>query len=42
MGELDLEDSQDVSERNDGVLLLRDNGREVYFSWRDVKRIDFK
>lgn len=38
-----LEDGQDVSERNDGVLVLEGDGDEdTYVRWRDVKRIEFK
>ena len=40
---LHLSDGQDVSERNDGVVVIRDGSeREVYLRWRDVDRIDFE
>ena len=38
--ELELEDSQDVSDSNDGVLILA-GSRETYVRWRDVQRIEF-
>ena len=37
-----LYDGQDVSENNDGVVVLRENGREAYFAWDEIKRIDFE
>ena len=40
--ELELEDSADVGEDHDGILVL--GGEEVepvYLAWEDVKRIDF-
>jgi hypothetical protein len=36
-----LGEGQDVSENNDGVVVLRENGRESYVSWNDVKRVEF-
>lgn len=41
--EVELEDGQDVSDRNDGVLVFAsDNDRDaVYVRWRDVERIEF-
>ena len=39
--ELELEDSQDVSDRNDGVMILPIEGRETYVAWRKIERIDF-
>lgn len=38
--ELVLRDSQDVSERNDGVVVLRPDSREAYFAWDEIKRVD--
>ncbi len=38
--ELELEDTQDVSDSNDGVLVIADDGQETYVSWRDVKLIE--
>ncbi len=38
--ELELEDTQDVSDSNDGVLVIGDDGEETYISWRDVKLIE--
>lgn len=36
-----LEDSQDVSDENDGVVVLSAGGdRELYIAWRDVERIE--
>jgi hypothetical protein len=40
--ELVLEDGQDVAERNAGVLVIRDDGRESYFQWREIRRIRFE
>jgi len=42
--ELELEDSQDISERNDGILLYRGDDRDdaMYLSWEEVVRIDFR
>ncbi len=41
--ELRLSDSQDVSESNAGVVVVRDEtGREVYLPWRDIERVDFE
>lgn len=39
--ELELEDSQDVSDSNDGILVIDADGDETYVKWRDVKRIEF-
>ena len=39
--ELELEDSQDVSDRNDGVVIVPLEGRETYIAWRKVERIEF-
>ncbi len=39
--ELELEDSQDVAERNDGVVIVPNEGRETYVAWRKVERIVF-
>ncbi|MCP4546460.1 MAG: hypothetical protein GY835_08360 [bacterium] len=40
---LRLEDSQDVSENNDGVLIFTDrNGDPEYVSWNDIEKITFK
>jgi hypothetical protein len=40
--ELELEDGQDVSDRNAGVLIFKsDDGDPVYVRWRDVERIEF-
>jgi hypothetical protein len=36
-----LRDSQDVSEKNDGIVVLRENGRELYLPWDEVKKIQF-
>ena len=39
--ELTLEDSQDVSDRNDGVLVFANKARRpVYVRWDDIRRID--
>ncbi len=42
--EIELEDGQDVSDRNAGVLIFRsDSDRDpTYVPWRDVQRVDFK
>jgi hypothetical protein len=37
-----LRDGQDVSESNDGVVVLHENERETYFPWDEVERIDFE
>jgi hypothetical protein len=41
-GELVLEESQDVGDDNDGVMILPDDGGpgEVYVPWQDVGRVD--
>ncbi len=39
---LELSDGQDVSERNAGIVVLRDNGREAYLRWDEIERIDFR
>jgi hypothetical protein len=39
--ELMLGDGQDVSESNDGVVVMRDNGRETYLSWDEIKKVEF-
>lgn len=39
--ELILEDSQDVSERNDGVVVVPLEGRETFIAWRRIERIEF-
>lgn len=39
--ELKLEDSQDVSEANAGVLVLLPGGSEQYVPWDRVRKIDF-
>lgn len=38
--EIELEDSQDVSDRNDGVVIVPIEGRETYVAWRKVERIE--
>jgi hypothetical protein len=38
---LSLDDTQDVSEINDGVVVLREDDRESYLPWDQVRRIDF-
>lgn len=41
--ELELEDSQDVSESNDGVLIYTaDDEDPTYLAWRDVELIEFE
>lgn len=37
--ELRLEDGQDVTDRNDGVVVIRDDG-ETYASWKEIRRIE--
>jgi hypothetical protein len=39
--ELELEDGQDVSESNDGIVVLREDDRESYFPWDQIKQINF-
>ncbi len=40
--ELRLEDSQDVSDRNDGILIFdSDDDRPVFLEWEEVERIEF-
>lgn len=39
---ISLEESQDVSRRNDGVLIFTDSRRPTYVSWRDVDEIVFR
>jgi hypothetical protein len=38
---VELEDSQDVSDSNDGILVIADDGKETYIRWRDVEKIQF-
>ncbi len=38
---LELEDTQDVSDDNAGVLVIADGGKETYIRWRDVKIVEF-
>ena len=38
---LELEDTQDVSYDNDGVLVIADDGGETHVRWRDVKIVEF-
>ena len=40
-GELVLEDGQDVSDDNDGVVILGSRDQETLVDWNDVRRIDF-
>ncbi len=41
--ELRLEDGQDISDDNDGIVILgAKKGDETYLRWSEVKRIDFK
>ncbi len=40
--ELELEDSADVDEDNDGVLVLPGEGEPIYLAWKEVRRIDFE
>ncbi len=40
--ELVLEDSADVGDGNDGILVLPEEGEPVYVEWDDVDRIDFE
>lgn len=39
---IELEDSQDVSRDNDGMLVFSDGDDPVYVAWRHVERIDLK
>jgi hypothetical protein len=39
--ELRLEDGQDVSKRNDGILIIKGKKKQ-YIPWRDLNRIDFE
>lgn len=40
--ELRLEDAQDVSDKNDGILVFADDGDEEYIPWDEVEKITFK
>ena len=40
--ELRLEDSQDVDENHDGLLIFKDKGSPEYIEWDDVDLIEFK
>jgi hypothetical protein len=40
--EILLEDGQDVSDKNDGVLIFTNGDDPVYLDWRDVERIEFE
>jgi hypothetical protein len=39
--EIVLGDGQDVSESNDGIVVLRENGRESYIAWDELKLVTF-
>lgn len=39
--ELELEDSQDISERNDGVLVYFGDDDAAYLTWDEIRRIEF-
>ena len=39
--EIELEDSQDISERNDGLLVYLDGDDAVYVPWRELRRVEF-
>lgn len=39
--EIVLGDGQDVSESNDGVVVIDAGGTETHFPWIEVRRIDF-
>jgi len=39
---LELEESQDVSRRNDGMLVFTDERKPVYVAWRDIDEIVFR
>ena len=36
-----LGDSQDVSDKNDGLLVFTDNGDPSYIPWDDIDEISF-
>ncbi len=42
--ELRLEDSQDVSERNDGILILAsdDDDDQTFVEWDDIEKVEFR
>lgn len=37
---LELTDTQDVTDRNDGVLVTSAGGEETYLPWREIRRIE--
>jgi hypothetical protein len=39
--EVELEDTADASESNDGILVLMNGGKQTYLAWGEVRRIDF-
>jgi len=39
---LRLEDAQDVSAKNDGILVFQDKKKPKYVAWEDVEKITFK
>ena len=39
---LRLEDSQDVSQKNDGILVFQDKGKPEFIAWEDVETIVFR
>jgi hypothetical protein len=39
--EVTLGEGQDVAESNAGVVVVRDDGREVHLPWSEVKKIEF-
>ena len=39
---VELEEGQDVSRRNDGLLVFSDNRKPRYVAWRDVDEVVFR
>ncbi|MCP4897522.1 MAG: hypothetical protein GY906_11170 [bacterium] len=39
--QIELEEGQDVSERNDGVVVISESGKETYIAFSDITRVEF-
>ena len=38
---LELEDTADAGHGNDGILIIEDDGSEIYVEWEDVRTVEF-
>ncbi len=39
--ELELEETADAGDGNDGILVFKDGREQVYIPWDEVRRLDF-